>query len=303
MILVVGSTGLLGGEVCRLLLDQGHDVRALVRSSSDPDRVEQLRRLGAHVVVGDLEDPASLQPACAGIDAVVSTATAAAPGRPGDGVVTTDGQGQVALVDAAQAAGVRHFVFVSFSGNLEVDTPFTASKRRVERHLQESGMTWTILRPTAFMEIWLSPHSGFDVPGGQLAVLGSGGAPTSYVSLHDVARFCMESLSSPFARNRTIEVGGPDAMTPLQVAKVAEEVTGRAMNVSHIPVEALQAQFEGGADPLQKSFAGLMLALASGDAIDMRPTLQHMPLRLRTVRSFLEQAYGNPPQREAPVPG
>lgn len=296
MILIVGSTGYVGGEVCRLLLAQGHSVRALVRATSDPAKVAELRDLGAFVVEGDLHDADSLAAACSGIDAVVSTATAAAPGRPADGVVVTDGDGQRSLIDAAQAAGVEHFVFVSFSGNLDVPTPFHQSKRETEQHLQQTSMNWTILRPSAFMEVWLSPHSGFDVPNGQVTVFGSGGAPISYVSFLDVARYCVEALVNPAADRRVIELGGPDAMTPLQVVRLAEEVTGRTMNVQHVPTAALQAQYDAAPDPLQKSFAGLMLALSQGDTIDMRHTALEFPVSLRTVRSFIEQSYGARPQ-------
>jgi uncharacterized protein YbjT (DUF2867 family) len=291
VILVAGATGHVGGEVCRLLMEQGQSVRALVRTTSDPVRVGTLRELGAEIVVGDLREAETLAAACAGANAVVSTATAASPGQPGDGVVVVDGTGQCALVDAAVAAGVEQYIFVSFSGNLSLPTPFHDSKRQVEQRLQQSPMTWTILRPSAFMEVWLSPAVGFDVPAGQLTVYGSGGAPISYVSLFDVARFCIEALRNPAAANRVIEIGGPDAVTPLQVARIAEDLTGRPMQIHQVPVEALQAQYESGVDALEKSFAGLMLALSRGDAIDMRATLQTFPLGLRTVRDFISSAY------------
>jgi hypothetical protein len=70
-------------------------------------------------------------------------------------------------------------------------------------------------------------------------------------------------------------------------------VTGRTIQVQHVPEEALQAQYDAAPDPLQKSFAGLMLALAAGDVIDMRLTLQQFPLPLRSVRHHIEAAFGN----------
>src|SRR5689334_6072457 len=74
MILVVGATGLLGGEICQQLAAAGHSVRALVRPTANESRVENLRRLGAELVTGDLKDPASLDKACAGADVVITTA-------------------------------------------------------------------------------------------------------------------------------------------------------------------------------------------------------------------------------------
>jgi uncharacterized protein YbjT (DUF2867 family) len=294
--LVVGATGHTGSEICRLLVEQGHEVRALVRATADPARVGRLRELGADIVEGDLHAPDSLARACDGVAAVISTATSTSTPQPGDTVINVDGEGQLALVDAAAAAGVGRFVFISFSGNLVVDTPLSRSKRAVEARVRESDMTWTILRPSAFMEIWLSPLLGFNVPEGSLVVYGTGGAPISYISLRDVARFAAGSLVEEWAWNRTIELGGPDAVTPLQAVRMAEEVTGREMSVQHVPVEALQAQYDSATDPLQKSFAGLMLTLADGDPIDMTEPLRHFPFHLRTVRDHFEAAYGLAPE-------
>jgi uncharacterized protein YbjT (DUF2867 family) len=296
MVLVAGSTGYVGGETCRLLVEQGYGVRALVRTTSEPAKVAALSELGAEVVHGDLRDPASLARACAGASAVISTASATGAAQPDDTVLTVDGDGQLALVDAAAAAGVEHFVYVSFTGNIEVDSPFRTAKRAVEQHLRESGMRYTILRPSAFMEAWLSPHLGFDVPNGQVTIYGSGGAPISYISFADVARFCVESLRNEAAQDTTLELGGPDAVTPLQAVRLAETVTGRTLTVQHVPEVALRAQYAAATDPLQKSFAALMLGLAGGDSIDMRRVLRDFPLQLRTVREFMAQMYGTAAQ-------
>lgn len=292
MIIVAGATGHVGGEVCRLLAEQGHHVRALVRPTSDSARVDALRELGADIVEGDLQSPDSLARACAGAATVVSTASATASQQAADDVINVDTDGQLSLVDAAIGAGVQQFIYVSFSGNIVVDTPLRRAKRAVEQRLRETDMTYTILRPSFFMEIWLSPPLGFNVPDGQVTVYGDGTAPISFISLYDVARFITASVHTVPAWNRTIELGGPEAVTPLQAVRIVEEMTGRTMAIQHVPVEALRAQYEGAADPLQKSFAGLMLAVAEGDVIDMSTTLQLLPVELRSVRAFLTSAYG-----------
>jgi uncharacterized protein YbjT (DUF2867 family) len=291
MILVAGSTGHVGGEVCRLLLSQGHAVRALVRTTADPQKVAALRALGAEIVEGDLRQPATLTAASAGASAVVSTASATGAPAPDNSVLDVDGDGQTALIDAAAAAGVGHFVFISFSGNIEVDTPIRTAKRGAEARLRQSGMRYTILRPTAFMEAWLSPILGFDVPNGQVVVYGSGGAPVSYISFSDVAQFAVLALGNPAAWHATIELGGPEAVTALQAVRIAEAVTGRSIEVQQVPEAALVAQYESADDPMQKSFLGLTLALSRGDAIDMAPVLRQFPVRLRTVRDFMAAAY------------
>ena len=76
MNLVVGATGMVGTEICRLIAASGSPVKALVRASSDVTKVANLKRLGATVIEGDLRDRASLETACEGAEAVISTASA-----------------------------------------------------------------------------------------------------------------------------------------------------------------------------------------------------------------------------------
>jgi len=138
MILVVGATGQLGGLIARMLLGQGKPVRVLVRDGSSYD---ELVTAGAQAVTGDLKDPDSLRAACAGVDAVVSTANSTARGG-ADTVETVDRAGNRNLIDAAAAAGVRHFVFVSAIGaRPEHPTPLLRAKGEAERRLRGSGMT------------------------------------------------------------------------------------------------------------------------------------------------------------------
>jgi uncharacterized protein YbjT (DUF2867 family) len=299
VILVAGATGQLGSEVCRLLCDQGHTVRGLARTTSDPSRVSALIDMGVQVVEGDLRRYDSLARVCSGVSAVVSTATAIA--RPDGSLSEVDGAGQQALIDAAAAAGVEHFVLLSFSGSLDIDMPLGRAKRAAEQHLADSGMTWTVLRPPAFMEVWLSPVLGFDVQNDSVTIYGDGGAPISYVSLHDVAAFCVESLRAPAARNTILEVGGPEPVTPLQAVSVAESVTGRSITVNHVPAEALRAQYESATDERQKSFAGMMYALTVGDAKDPAETQRVFPIPLRTVRQYMVEVYRT--EQLADVPG
>ena len=109
MNLIVGATGILGSEICRLLAEKGEPVRALVRATSNPDKVAQLKALKADVVVGDLKDRRSLDAACRGVGAVISTASSTLSRQQGDSIESVDQEGQLNLVDAAEAAGVKHF--------------------------------------------------------------------------------------------------------------------------------------------------------------------------------------------------
>jgi uncharacterized protein YbjT (DUF2867 family) len=292
VILVVGATGFVGGEVCRRLAERGERVRALVRPTSAAGRVARLRQLGVETVEGDLKDRASLDAACRGATTVITTASTTVSRQPDDSLADVDERGQMQLVDAARGAGARHVIYVSFSGTMERDSPLRDAKRAVERHLRESGLTYTILRPSVFMEVWLSPMLGFDYANATARIYGSGEQPISWISLGDVAAFVVACVGNPAAENAVLELGGPEALSPLEVVRVFEEATGRRFAVEHVPREALEAQYREARDPMQKSFAALMCSLGDGDVIDMGRTLERFPLRLTSVREYAARAVG-----------
>jgi len=285
MIFVAGATGYLGGEICRRLIERGQSVRGLVRTTSDPDAVARLRGLGVECVVGDVRDRGSLDRACAGVQTVVTTVTTTRSRQPGDSIEATDEAGQANLVDAARAAGVGRFVYVSYSRQLDDEGPLTHAKRAVEQRVIESGMTYVILRPSYFMEVWLSPNVGFDYPKRQATIYGDGGRKISFVSLRDVAEVATRSAVGS-GGSETIELGGPEAVTPLNVVRIFEEIGAVPFAVQQVPEEALRAQFSAATDSLQKSFAGLMLDYARGDEIPMDETSQRFALTLTSVRDY-----------------
>jgi NADH dehydrogenase len=288
MNLVVGATGLLGGEICRLLAEKRLPVRGLVRETSNPDRVAQLQSLGVEIVRGDLKDRASLAAACHGATAVISTASSTVSRQGGDSIESVDQQGQLNLIEAAEAEGVKQLVLISFPAS-NIDFPLQTAKRAVEARLRRSRMTYTILQPTCFMEVWLSPALGFDPANAMARIYGSGNNKISWISFQDVAQFAVAALGSSRARNAVIKLGGPDALSPLEVVHLAEKSLGKEVAVQHVPEEALRGQLDGAADSLQKSFAGLMLYYAAGDAIDMADTLRAFPVRkLKSVREYLQ---------------
>jgi NADH dehydrogenase len=185
-------------------------------------------------------------------------------------------------------------VLISFSHDkAPAKCELTDAKDAAEKHLINSGMEYTILRCGLFMEVWLSPALGFDAAAGKATIYGSGKSPLSWISLFDVAAFAVESVENHAVRNQIIEIGGPEAISPLEVVGIFEKATDRKFDVQHVPDEALQAQRAAATDPLQHSFASLMLYYAKGDAIDMSRTSKQFPIRLKSVRDYAESLKAN----------
>lgn len=287
MNLVVGATGMLGGAICSLLAEQGSALRALVREGSSSEKVERLRSLGADVVRGDLVDRASLVAACRGANAVFSTASSLVSRKDGDAINNVDRQGQLDLIDAAEEAGAKHFILISFP-SVDVDFPLQTAKRAVEERLRQGRMNYSILQPTFFMEIWLSPALGFDMANGAVRIYGDGHNKLSWISYPDVAKFAVAALNRPQAINAAIKLGGPDALSPLEVVRMAEHALVKTIIVEHVPEEALREQYRAATDSLQQSLVGLMLYYAHADAVELAEALRVLPVHnLTSVDEYL----------------
>ncbi len=287
MILVVGSTGLVGNEICQLLAEEGKQFKALVRQTSDPQKVKNLKEIGAEVVYGDLKDPGSIQDACMDCQTVISTASCTLSRQEGDSIQTVDRDGQLSLVDVAKNQGVEHFIFVSFP-ELSPDIPLEQAKREVEASIQESGMKYTILQPVYFMEVWLSPAVGFDFPQKQAQVFGSGDNKVSWISYKDVAKFAVKTVENHSVYDSILPLGGPAALSSNEVIKLFEDAMGEKFKVTSIPLDSLEEQKKTASDPIQKSFTGLMSGIARKDqVVNMEETLKKLPVQLSRVEDYI----------------
>ncbi len=290
MNLVVGATGMVGGEICRLLAERGMPFRGLVRRSSAPEKTGRLSALGADIVQGDLKEPESLVAACRGANTVISTVSSTLSRQEGDSIESVDRQGQLSLIEAAEAAGVGHFVFISFRP-IGLEFPLQSAKREVEDRLRRSRMQYTILQPTCFMEVWLGPALGFDPASGTVRVYGDGSNKVSWISFQDVARFAVTALGNPSVSNAVVPLGGPEALSPIEVVGLAEKQAGKPIAVQLVPDAELCDQYDAATDPLQRSFAALMIYCARGDVIELPAVLGFLPMTgLKTVAAYLQAA-------------
>jgi uncharacterized protein YbjT (DUF2867 family) len=257
MILVVGGTGRLGGLVVRSLAAAGTPVRVLTRDA------QPAAGLPAEVVVGDLRDAASLDAAVAGCTTVISAAHGFVGGRR-DGPEAIDRAGNLSLIRAAARAGVGHVVLTSVHGAAP-DHPMSLhrAKYAAEQALRESGLSWTIVRATAYLETWIEIVGGKVGSGGPGLVFGRGDNPINFVSVVDVARIVVAAVTDPGLRGELIEVGGPENVT-------LSDFAGRlgATRVKHIPRPALRAMSVL-ARPTAPAFARQARAAVVMDTTDM----------------------------------
>jgi uncharacterized protein YbjT (DUF2867 family) len=288
MILIVGGTGVLGREVVAQLLEAGEPVRLLART---PAKVDDLNQAGAEVVEGDLLDPLSLARACDGADRVLAAAhSLLGKGRYVSEAV--DGAGNRALIDAAKAAGVAQFVFISILGaapHHPVD--FWRTKYGVEQYLEASGLSYTILRPSAFMEWHAHVFNGKAIlEKGKTMILGKGTKLRNFVAAADVARFAVLALTDPRLRGRTLDVGGPGDFTNNEVAALYGSVAGVTPKVRHMPPAAARGMSIV-LKPFQPGVSRVMyMASLPDDAFSERfdpsPLLAELPVQPTTLEEF-----------------
>lgn len=291
MILILGATGVVGREVVKSLIAERRPVRAATRR---PDRAGDLAALGAEVVYADLIDPASLKRACTGVDAVfVAAHSLMGTGRYSSTAV--DGAGHRALIDAASAAGVRRFVYTSVRG-AAADHPvdFFRTKAAVERYLQQSGLDFTILRPSAFMEWHVHRLLGQGiVETGKAIVFGNGNTSTNFIAGADVAHYARAALEGPGMSARTLELGGPDNVTRRQVVELYERYAGRSARVTYVPV-ALMRMMSPLVRPFKPVVSRLLDASIWSDTTDQTFASSSLPpdipSRQTSVETFIRAA-------------
>lgn len=283
MILVAGATGQLGGRIARGLLQDGREVRILVRHGSPH---QDLIQAGAEPAFGDVKDPDSLLRACRGVRTVITTVNSAARGG-ADNPQTVDLDGNRALIDAARDAGVAHFIFVSALGAAEDSPlPFLRAKALSERHVRESGMEYTILVPNIFMEVWIPMIVGGAVrDGGPVTLVGEGLRRHSFVSVNDVAAFAIAAVKAPAARNATVVIGGPEAVSWRDVVAAVGRRVGREIPIRNVPAGT---ELPG----LPPDVARLAAGLDTYDSpVDMSATASAYGVRPTTLETFVGRAF------------
>ncbi len=222
MILVTGATGRLGSHVVRTLRRAKHETKALVRSGSE---YFWLNDTGCHYHFGDLRDPTSLRRALRGCEYVIHAAFIRMERTDNHHAVTTL-QGTRDLIEAAKKRKVKHFVMASCIG-VGGDMPAASLDclRQAEEALQASGLSYSILRFGTYAEdfaeiAWRVADKG------HATVWASGKARVAPLFVRDAAVYAIAALDHPAARNRVLELVGPEALMVREAVEAACQAEG-----------------------------------------------------------------------------
>jgi uncharacterized protein YbjT (DUF2867 family) len=223
MILITGATGKTGGEVARQLAAADIPFRALIRN---PDKAEELNSLGAELVFGDIADKVFLSRALSGIDKAFL-------------MMANDEQQPILekqFTDAAVTAGVQHLIYLSSLESVpESKKPITQNHVAVENHIRESGLTWTIMRPTFFMQNFEASAPRIKEAGQIVMPVGNG--TVSPTDLRDVGEVIRETLTKTGHENKSYDLTGPELLTFVEIAERFSKILGTPVEFVDQPME------------------------------------------------------------------
>lgn len=316
-VLVIGASGQLGSVVLNQLLEANQECVAFVRPSSNftPPSSNKLQ-----IAQGDLSDFNSVNKACSGLKQVIATASSIIP-RQGDKFGINEVKNYQNLIKACQQQSIEHLIYISaFSSPFDQLVPEFRVKRQIEQLIMQSGIPYTIFRGAAFMDIyyavmgsrlamdgvlhptllrgfWLTKlysrlTFGLLENRGIALLPGNGKVKQSFICINDVAVFMVKALTVPSAKNRIIELGGPEILSWHDVSDIyAYLLNKKIINVA-IPSFILNLcrivlrPFSPAGENIMST---LFLLSRHECAIDMTELCKEFSINMSNTRQFLLQ--------------
>ena len=264
-VLVIGGTGMLGGQVVSELLARDKRVRALVRPTSDAKRLESN---GVEIAHGDMMDPASLLQAMDGADAVVSTAAGYTRHSKGD-TDEIDIIGNQNLAEAARRAGVNRFVLTSIlTCDRTPQVPHFWHKKLAEDRLEELGVPFVALRPGAFLDM-ITQMGGDPFSKRRLVWFGSPTIPLSFVLTQDLAGYLADAVDAPGVDGQRIDIGWDRPVSMEKIAQISGRLLGEKIRLWSIPAPLINTAgaVVGKFNPMIKDMTAMMRWFQTGQYV------------------------------------
>lgn len=229
-ILVIGGTGTLGRQIVKQALDEGYQVKCLVR---DFRRSAFLKDWGAELIYGDLSIPSTIPLALKGVKIIIDSATIRSTSSYTS--ETIDWRGKLALLEAAKLIGIKKFIYFSiFNASKNPSIPLLDLKLRVEKELEKSGLNYTIYQCSGFFQGLIGQYA-LPILENETIWLPGDSIPTAYLDTQDAAKVVIQTLNNSGYDNKKVSLIGEKFWTPKEIIQLCERLSGKTANISYIP--------------------------------------------------------------------
>ena len=225
-ILIIGGTGTLGRQIVRQALDEGYQVKCLVRNLR---RSTFLRDWGAELIFGDLAFPETIPNALKGVRVVIDASTVRSTDDYNSQKI--DWKGKVALLEASKLANIKKFIFFTFyKSTKNPAVPLLDLKIKFIKALENSGVDYKVFQCEGFFQGLISQYAIPTLEKQTIWLLG-GVPPSAYIDTQDAARTVIQSLS----KEKSSNLLGLKYWTPEEIIKLCERLSGQQAKTSYIP--------------------------------------------------------------------
>lgn len=229
-ILVIGGTGTLGRQIVKQALDEGYQVKCLVR---DFRRGAFLKDWGAELIYGDLSIPSTIPTALKGVSTIIDSATIRSTSSYTS--ETIDWRGKLALLEAAKLVGIKKFIYFSvLNASKNPSIPLMSLKLKMEKKLEQSGLNYTVFQCSGFFQGLISQYA-LPILENETIWLPSESAPVAYLDTQDAAKAVVQSLSSTEYDRKIVSLIGEKFWSSKEIVELCERLSGKTANISYIP--------------------------------------------------------------------